>query len=116
VIHSSRRSLTSSAIRPSPKLSWRRLISITAFPPGCRSRFIRTEQILVDLADPFDRSFQALIIGQPAAHQRNHLAAQAQLPRASAGVADREDRQPVAFTAPALGAIAGLIPDASLHP
>ena len=70
---------------------------------------------MVDLADRLDRGFQTLIIGQPAAHQRHHLAAQAQLPRSSARVADREDRQPVAFTARTLAAIADVIADGALQ-
>jgi hypothetical protein len=78
-IQHSRRSFTSSAISPSPKLSCARRISITRLPPGLERAAIRTQQIMVEFADRLHLRFEFLVIVQPTAHLGNLLAAQAEL-------------------------------------
>lgn len=111
VIQSSRRSLTSSAINPSPKLSCARRILITALPPAlpalCRGS-LRTQQIVVELADRLDRLLELLIIVEPAANLGNPFAAHADLPGSSAGVAHRQHEDLVPFAARAFRAIFGM--------
>src|SRR5712671_7297583 len=90
-IQLSRRSLTSSAINPSPKLSCARRILITALPLALCRGFLRTQQIVVDLADRLDRPLQFLIIIQPPANLGNPFATHTDLPGVSAGVAHRQN-------------------------
>src|SRR5215216_1715015 len=106
-IQSSRRSLTSSAIKPSPKLSCARRISIMSSPRAPSMR-LRTQQIMVELADRLDRLLQLLIIVEPAANFGNPLATHAELLRASPGVGHRQDEHPVPFTACAFRAVFGV--------
>src|SRR6266481_9801538 len=107
-IQLSRRSLTSSAINPSPKLSCARRILITALPLALCRGFLRTQQIVVDLADRLDRLLQFLIIIQPPANLGNPFATHTDLPGASAGVAHRQNEDPVPFAARAFRAIFGM--------
>src|SRR5260370_8811053 len=90
-IQSSRRSLTSSAISPSPKLSCARRISIMLLPPPLRCGPVRTQQLMIKLANGLDRLLQVLIIAQPAAHLGNPLAPPAALPRPPPPLVDRHD-------------------------
>ena len=79
-----------------------------SFPPA-------REQFVIEFADRFDGLFQLLIVGQPLAHHRHHLATQAELTRAPARVAHRQYRQPVTFAARAFGTAAGVVADGSLE-
>src|SRR6185369_4561666 len=113
-IQSSRRSLTSPAIKPSPKLSCLRRISITRLPPAlCGSPF-RPQQLMIELANRLDRLLELLVVGQPATHLGNALAPHAQLPHASAPVAHGENMHLVAFAARAFRA-AALVPNRALQ-
>src|SRR5258708_12303385 len=78
-IQASRRSLTSSAIRPSPKLSCARRISITSLPPAL-ARPIRPQKLMVELADRLDRLLEPLVVVQPALNLGHPLPTHAQLP------------------------------------
>jgi hypothetical protein len=69
----------------------------------------------IEFADRLGRHFQLLIIAQPAAYHRNHLAAQTELSRASTAVAHRENRQPMTFAAHAFAAPAGVVADRPLQ-
>src|SRR5712692_6086170 len=101
-IQPSRRSLTSSAINPSPKLSCALRISITLLPPALRRGCIRAQQVVIEFANRFDRSFQLLVIVQPAADLGNSLPSHAELTRAATRVTHREDEHLVTFAARAL--------------
>src|SRR5208283_5388326 len=114
-IQRSRRSFTSPAINPSPKLSWARRISITALCPRSRCRLIRTQQFVIELANRLDGLLELLIVRQPATHHLNHLAAQAELPRAPARIAHRQHRQGVTLAAGAFGAAASVVADGPLQ-
>src|SRR6202171_418920 len=113
-IQSSRRSLTSSAISPSPKLSCARRISIMLLPPGLRCSPFRTQQIMIELANALDRLLQLLIIAQPAAHLSNPLAAHTELTRTSSRVGHRQDKYVMPFAARAFRAVFG-VPDRALQ-
>src|SRR5882757_3430916 len=76
-IQPSRRSLTSSAINPSPKLSCARRISITLSSRAPSTR-LRTQQIMIEFANGLDRLLQLLIVVQPAANLGNALATHAE--------------------------------------
>jgi hypothetical protein len=52
---------------------------------------------VVELANNLDRLLQLLIVAQPAAHLGHPFAAQAELARASTGVAHSENRERVTF-------------------
>src|ERR1700737_1691300 len=84
-IQTSRRSLTSSAINPSPNLSCACRISLMASPPAS-SVWLRTQQLMIELADVLDRLLQLLIIVEPAANLGDPLATHAELLRAPASV------------------------------
>src|SRR5215467_10949634 len=113
-IQLSRRSSTSSAISPSPKLSCFRRISIMLLlPPSWRSPF-RAQQIVIEFANGFDLLLQVLVIGEPAAHFLNPLAAHAELTRTSARVAHRQNENSVAFAARAFRT-AHAVPDGALQ-
>jgi transposase len=88
----------------SPKLSCARRISITALLPAPCHGFLRTQQIVVDLADRLDRLLQFLII-EPTANLGNPFATHTDLPGASAGVAHRQNENPVPFATRAFRAI-----------
>src|SRR5262245_12961210 len=103
-IQRSRRSLTSSAISPSPKLSWARRISITRLPPPFRGAACRAQQVVIKLADRLDALLQLLIVVQPAANLINTFAPDAELLRTSPGITHRQHEHPMAFTARAFGA------------
>src|SRR5205823_9446016 len=105
-IQPSRRSLTSPAIKPSPKLSCTLRISITFLPPAARHRRIRAQQLVIELADHLDRVFQLLVIVQPTAHLGNALAPHAELAHAPARIAHRQDMHLVPFAARAFRAAA----------
>src|SRR5262249_2682955 len=97
-IQASRRSLTSSAIRPSPKLSCARRISIMPLSPGS-ARPLRPQKLLIELADRFDRLLEPLIVVQPPANLGHPLATHTELPGAAAGIAHRQDRHRMALAA-----------------
>src|SRR5215470_15978739 len=103
-IQASRRSLTSSAISPSPKLSCARRISITRLPPSFRGAASRAQQVVIELADRLDPLLQLLIVVQPAANLINAFAPDAELLRTSPGITHRQHEHPMAFTARAFGA------------
>src|SRR5215472_1406304 len=105
-IQLSRRSLTSSAISPSPKLSCFRRISIMLLlPPSWRSP-LRAQQVMIEFANGFDLPLQVLVIGEPAAHFLNPLAAHAELTRTvRARIAHRQHEDTVAFATRAFRAI-----------
>src|SRR4029077_21069932 len=107
-IQSSRRSLTSSAISPSPKLSCARRISIMLLPPPLRCGPVRTQQLMIELANGLDRPLQVMIIAQPAAHFGNPLAPHAKLARTSSRVGHRQDTQVMPFATRAFGASLGV--------
>src|SRR5687768_7071328 len=113
LIQASRRSLTSSAIRPSPKLSCARRISITPPPPRL-ARPLRPQKLVIELADRFDRFLEPLVVVQPAANLGHSLAPHAQLSGAAAGVAHRQHRDRMAFAARAARA-AALVADHALQ-
>src|SRR5215471_3063103 len=114
-IQSSQRSSTSAAINPSPKLSCARRILITGLAPALRRGLFRTQQLVVDLANNLDRLLQLLIVAQPAAHLGHPFAAQAELARASTGVAHSENRERVTFAARAFRASGGMVADRPLE-
>src|SRR6478736_6810949 len=95
-IQSSRRSLTSSVINPSPKLNCARRISIMPSPRAPSMR-LRTQEFMVELADVLDRPLQLLIIVEPAADLGDPLATHAELLRAPASVShgQHEDLMPL---------------------
>jgi len=64
--------------------------------------------MMVQLADGFQLLLELVVVIQPAAHLGDLFAAEAELARASAGIADGEDRQRMAFAAGTLGATAGV--------
>jgi hypothetical protein len=70
---------------------------------------------MIEFADRLDRLLQLLIIGQPAAHLRNMLGAQAELPRLSTWVAHSENREGVTFAARAFCAALAMVADGSLE-
>src|SRR3977135_2787490 len=107
-IQSSRRSLTSSAINPSPKLSCARRISIMLLPLDLRCRPFRTQQIMIELANGLDRLLQLLIIAQPAAHLGNPLAAHTELTRTSSCVGHGQNKHVMPFAARAFRAVFGM--------
>src|SRR5262245_28610414 len=96
-IHASRRSLTSSAIGPSPKLSWARRISITPLPRLARP--LRPQKLVIELADRLDRFLEPMIVVEPTPNLGNPLAPHAQLARVAACIAYRQHRHAVTFTA-----------------
>src|ERR1700704_2314839 len=98
-IQSSRRSLTSSAISPSPKLSCARRISIMLLLPLLRCGPFRTQQIVIELANGLDRSLQLLIVAQPVAHLGHPLTAHAELTRSSSRIGHRQDKHVMPFAA-----------------
>jgi len=63
---------------------------------------------VIQLADGLDRFFQLLVIAQPLAHLGNLFAMDAELPGATARIADGQNCLRVSFTAGALGAAAGV--------
>src|SRR5437899_1053077 len=85
----------------------RRILITSLLPALCRG-FLRTQQIVVELADRLDRLLQLLIIIEPAANLGNAFATHADLPGASAGVAHRQNEDPVPFAARAFRAIFGM--------
>src|SRR6476620_6821605 len=99
-IQSSRRSLTSSAISPSPKLSCARRISIMLLPPPLRCGPVRTQQLMIELANGLDRLLQVLIIAQLAPH--------AELARTSSRVGHRQDKHVMPFATRAFRASFGV--------
>src|ERR1700756_242682 len=107
-IQSSRRSLISSAISPSPKLSCARRISIMLLPPPLRCGPVRTQQLMIKLANGLDRLLQVLIIAQPAAHLGNPLAPHAELARTSSRVGHRQDKHVMPFATRAFRASFGV--------
>src|ERR1700716_1305844 len=107
-IQSSRRSLTSPSISPSPKLSCARRISIMLLSPGLRCGPFRAQQIMIELADGLDTLLQLLIIAQPAAHLGNPLAAHTELTRASSRVGHCQDKHVMPFAARAFRASFGV--------
>src|SRR6516165_10683396 len=107
-IQASCRSLTSSAISPSPKLRCARRVSITGLPRPSRRGVVRPQQRMVELADRLQRLPQLVVIAQPAAHFVDLLAAQAELAGAAAGIADAQNPQRVPAAAGADRAAAGM--------
>src|SRR4029077_4629359 len=105
-IQSSRRSPTSAAIRPSPKLRCARRISIMLFTPRLCRR-IRAQQVMIEFTNGLDRPLQLLIIGERAANLGDALAPYAELPRASTGVGYCQNEDVIAFAARACWAALG---------
>src|ERR1700732_567139 len=66
---------------------------------------------MIELANGLDRLFQLLIVAQPAPPLAHPSPPKAQLPRAPARIAHRENREPVPFTAPAFRASPGMVAD-----
>ena len=60
---------------------------------------LRTQQIMIELANRLDRLLQILVIAQPATNLDNPLAPHAELPRASTRIGHRQNENPVSFTA-----------------
>src|SRR5580658_3584337 len=108
-IQLSRRSLTSSAINPSPKLSCVRRISIMRLPPRLRCSPFRAQLILIEFANRLDRCLQFLIIAQPAANFGNPFATHAELTRAAARISHRQHENLVAFAARAFRTVFGVL-------
>src|SRR6266404_4829175 len=106
-IHSSSRSLTSSAINPSPKVRCARRVSIMV-PGASRRGAIRPQQRVVELADLLERFLELVVIAEPAAHLVNLFAAQAELASTATGVADGQNPQRVPAAAGADRAAAGV--------
>ena len=65
-------------------------MSITALPPGFRRSRIWAQQLVIELANLFDRVLQFLIITQPSLNLGNSLPTHAELLSASAPVAYRQ--------------------------
>jgi hypothetical protein len=91
--------LESEAAGPSPKLRCARRLSITTPPRAPRCSVLRAQQRVIELADRFNRFLQLVVIAQPAPHLVDLLAPQAELARAPAGIADRQNPQRVSATA-----------------
>ena len=66
---------------------------------------------MIDLADRLDGFLELLIVGQPAAYLGHLRAAQTDLPRAPARIADGEHRQPMAVAAGASRTAAAMSED-----
>src|ERR1700686_4268535 len=107
-IQASRRSSTSSAIRPSPKVNCARRISIMPLPPPLRCSPFRTQQIMIELANRLDRLLQLLIIAQPAPHLGNPLTAHTELTRTSSRIGHRQNKHLMPFAARAFRAVFGV--------
>jgi hypothetical protein len=103
----------SSAIRPSPKLSCARRISIMFLVPGLWRR-IRTQQLMIEFTNSLNCRLQFLIIGKRAANFTNALAPHAELPRPSTGIGYRQNEDVMAFTARAFRTVFG-VPDRPLQ-
>src|SRR6478672_8647793 len=101
-IQSSRRSLTSSVINPSPKLNCARRISIMPSPRAPSMR-LRTQEFMVELANVLDRPLQLLIIVEPAADLGDPLATHAELLRAPASISHGQHEHLMPFAARAFG-------------
>src|SRR6266851_683682 len=101
-IQFSRRSLTSSAISPSPKLSCFRRISIMLLLPRFWRSPFRAQQVMIEFTNGFDLLLQFPVIGEPAAHFLNPLTAHAELTCTSARIGHRQHEDLVAFAACAL--------------
>src|SRR5512145_1525206 len=82
--------------------------------PRAPSMRLRTQQLMIELADVLDRLLELLIIVQPAADLGNPFATHAELLGPPAGVADRHKKNPVPFTAGAFRAVFGM-PDGALQ-
>jgi hypothetical protein len=80
--------------------------------PRLRLIGLSAEQLLIELADLLNRRLQFLIIRQTTFHLRNLFFTEADLARALAGIADREDSNGVTFTAVALRAAGAMTDDA----
>src|SRR5580658_473923 len=93
-------------IKPSPKLSCARRISIMRFPAPLRRRSIRAQQVMIEFANRLDRLLQLLVVAQPPPNLVKALATNAQLPGAPARIAHRHDKDLMAFTARAFRAAA----------
>src|ERR1700704_4218336 len=107
-IQSSRRSLTSSAIKPSPKLRCARRISIMLPASRLRCGAFRAQHIMIEFANGLDRLLQFLIIAQPAADLGNPLAPHAELTRALSRIGYRQHENPMAFAARAFRTVFGV--------
>src|SRR6266702_2817550 len=107
-IQPSRRSLTSPAINPSPKLSCVRRILIMWLPSRLRRGALRAQQIMIEFANDLDRLLQLLIVVQPAANFVDALATHAELARAPARIGDRQNKYLVPFATRAFRAIFGV--------
>ena len=66
---------------------------------------------MIDLADRLDGFLELLIVGRPAAYLGHLRAAQTDLPRAPAGIADGEHRQRMAIAAGASRTAAAMSED-----
>jgi hypothetical protein len=70
--------------------------------------WLRTQKLMIELADALDRLLQLLIIVEPSANFSDPLATYAELLRAPAGVGHRENEHLVPLTTCALRTISGV--------
>src|ERR1700751_4619774 len=68
----------------------------------------RAQQRMIEFADGFDYLLQRLVIGKPAANFGNPLAPYAELPRAAACIAHRQNENLVPLATGTLGAAAAV--------
>lgn len=80
----------------------------TALPPGLSRGTIRTQQIMVELADRLESALQLLVVGQPATHLADLFAGNSELARAPSGIAHRQNRDRVSSSTRAFRAAAGM--------
>src|SRR5262245_31606022 len=66
---------------------------------------LRTQQLMIELADRLDRLLQLLIILQPATHFGDRFATHAELPRAAASISHRQNNYLVALATRAFRAV-----------
>jgi hypothetical protein len=83
-----------------------------AAPPATRLVGLGTQPLLIELADLLNRRLQFLIIRETTPHLRDLLFTKADLARALAGIADRQDRNGVTFATVALGTAGAVADDA----
>src|SRR5919197_3093816 len=69
---------------------------------------LRTQQLMIELANGLDRPLQPLVIVQPAANLGNPLATDADLLRTSTSIGHRQNEHPVSLAARAFRAALGM--------
>src|SRR5262245_8837026 len=103
-IQGSRRSDTSSAIKPSAKASCARRRSSTALAVRPPAVALGNQQLVIQLADRLERLLELLVVAQPPSHLVDLLGPQAELPRLAAGIADSQHRHRMTLATGTLGA------------